>query len=98
MINKFDLEIRIVAFNLAKWLTLAQTERGSAADLRSVHVVGIDVTRRLFVPAESEPDGLLESGMQAVRQALQMNPKTTQVLVRQVEEQIGTATSLESNQ
>ena len=97
-IHKLDLEIRIVASNLAKWLTLAQTAQGSGADLKRVLVVGICGTGRMVVFREPAPNGSLASRMGAVRQALQKNPNATEALSCLLEERMDTVTSLECTQ
>ena len=97
-ISKFDLEIRIVASNLAKWLALAQTAQGSGAGLRSVHVVGIGGTDRMLVLTDPTSDGSVEAGMEVVRQALHEHPNEAEVLARLLEECIAASSSHESTQ
>ena len=92
-ISKFDLEIRIVASNLAKWLALAQTAQGSVAGLRSVHVVGLDGTDRMLVLSNAKPDRSLKAGMEVVRKALHEHPYEAEVLARLLEEFIDGSTS-----
>ena len=92
-IDKLDLEVRIAASNLAKWLSLAQTAQGSEAGLRSVHVVGIDGHDRMVVLQPCAVDQSLEARMDAVRAILDNSPDTPEVLGRLLEDYIDRATS-----
>ena len=97
-IDSFDLEIRIVAVNLARWLALAQTAQGSAVGLRSVHVVGIDGRDRMVVLGWRPPDRPVAASMDAVRGILDKDPNAPEVLGRLLEEYIHSATAAEHNQ
>ena len=79
-LRKFDLELRIVAGNLAKWLALAKTKQDRSADLRSVHVVGIDGRERVIVVRRDRPNPLLETRLNAVRAALENDAHALEVL------------------
>ena len=78
--DKFDFEIRVVAGSLAKWLALATTKEARSADLRSVHVVGIDGQERVVVVRRDRPNPLLETQLNAVREALGNEPQAMEVL------------------
>ncbi len=98
MIDKFDLEIRVVAANLAKWLALAQTAQGNTVGLKSVHVVGIDGRDRMIVLGKHPPNGPVEASMDAIRGMLDDDPSAPEVLGRLLEEYIDHATSTEDIQ
>lgn len=79
-LRKFDLEIQIVAGNLARWLALAKSKQDGSTDLRSVHVVGIDGREQVIVVRRDRPNPLLETRLNAVRAALGNGPHTLEVL------------------
>ena len=79
-LDKFDFEIRVVAGNLAKWLALARTKHARSADLKSVHVVGIDGREQVVVVRRDRPNPLLETRLRAVREALGHDPRAMEVL------------------
>ncbi len=79
-LDKFDFEIHVVAGSLAKWLALATTKEERSADLRSVHVVGIDGQERVVVVRRDRPNPLIETRLNAVREALGNDPKAVEVL------------------
>lgn len=87
-IHEFDLQVRIFASNLAKWLALAQTAQGSGTRLRSVHVVGIDGNDRMLVLREQADCQALRSRIDAVRDLLDDDPDAPQILGRLLEEYI----------
>ena len=87
-IDEFDLEVRIIASNLAKWLSLAQTAQGSGAGLKSVHVVGIDGSDRMVVLREQADGDALRSRINAVREVLGNAPDAPHILGRLLEEYI----------
>ncbi len=87
-IDEFDLQIRIIASNLAKWLALAQTAQGSGAGLKSVHVVGIDGNDRMVVLREQADGQALRSRIDALRDLLGNDPDAPQILGRLLEEYI----------
>ena len=71
----------VVAGNLAKWLALARTGRARSADLKSVHVVGIDGREQVVVVRRDRPNPLLETTVEhAVREALGNDPRAMEVL------------------
>ena len=80
MLDKFDFEIRVVAGSLAKWLALATTKEARSADLRSVHVVGIDGQERVVVVRRDRPNPFLETQLNAVREALGNDSQAIEVL------------------
>ena len=69
-IDRFEFEIRVVAGNLTRWLALARTRNARSADLRSVHVVGVDGRERVVVVRRDRPNPLLRVRLGAVREAL----------------------------
>ena len=79
-LDKFDFEIRVVAGSLAKWLALATTKEARSEDLRSVHVVGIDGQERVVVVRRDRPNPLIETRLNAVREALGSDPQAVEVL------------------
>ena len=79
-LRKFDLEIRIVAGKLARWLALARSEQDHGTDLRSVHVVGIDGREEVIVVRRDRPNPLHEEYLSAVRAALGSGPHALEVL------------------
>ena len=79
-LRKFDLEIRLVAGNLARWLALAESDQDRSTDLRSVHVVGIDGREQVIVVRRDRPNPFLETRLNAVRAALGNGPHTLEVL------------------
>ena len=79
-LDKFEFEIRVVAGNLAKWLTLARTRQSRSEDLRSVHVVGIDGCEQVVFVRRDRPNPLLETQLSAVRKALGNAPQAMEVL------------------
>ena len=77
--GEFDLEVRKIAADLAKWLALAQTAHGGATGLTSVHLVGIDgSTRTLALDPGISPS--IEHAMEAIRTTLRGSPAPEQVL------------------
>ena len=86
-IDEFDLQVRIIAANLAKWLSLAQTAQGETG-LKSVHVVGIDGNDRMVVFREQSDGRALRSRIDAVRDVLGNDSETLQILGRLLEEYI----------
>ena len=87
-IDEFDLQVRIIASNLAKWLALAQTAQGSGTRLKSVHVVGIDGNDRMVVLPQQDDGHALRSRIDAVRDLLGDDPDAPQILGRLLEEYI----------
>ena len=79
-LDSFDFEIRIVAGNLARWLALARTGQTRGADLKSVHVLGIDGREQTVVVRRERPNPHLETRLKAVREALGNDPNTMEVL------------------
>ena len=88
-IDEFDLQVRIIASNLAKWLALAQTAQGSGTRLKSVHVVGIDGNDRMVVLREQADWQTLRSRIDAVRELLGHDPDAPQILGRLLDEYVG---------
>ena len=96
-IDKFDLDVRVLSGNLTRWLALAQSAQGSAVDLRSVHVVGIDGHDRMVVlkyPTEQQ----VEVSMDAVRGVLGKDPNAPEVLGLLLEEYIDRTAAVEDDQ
>ena len=87
-IDEFDLQVRIIASNLAKWLALAQTAQGSDTGLKSVHVVTIDGNDRMLVLREQADGHALRSRIDAVRDLLGDDPDAPQILGRLLDEYI----------
>lgn len=85
-IDEFDLQVRIIATNLAKWLALAQTAQGSGTRLKSVHVVGIDGNDRMVVLHERLDGHGFRSRIDAVRDLLGNDPDAPQILGHLLEE------------
>ena len=79
-LHKFNLEIRIAAGNLARWLTLAKSKQDRSSELRSVHIVGIDGREQVIVVRRDRPNPFLETRLNAVRAALGNGPHTLEVL------------------
>ena len=88
MIDDFHLEVRTIASNLAKWLSLVQAAHGSRASLRSVHVVGIDGRDRMVVLTKRPHDQSLGQRIEAVRALLGDDPDGLEILGRLLEEYI----------
>ena len=80
MLGEFDFEIGVVAGNLAKWLALASNGQARSADLKSVHVVGIDGQEQVVVVRRDRPNPLLEKRLRAVRKALGNERRAMEVL------------------
>lgn len=87
-INQLDMQARIIASSLAKWLSLIQTAQGSGRALRSVHVVGTDGRDRMVVLADRIPNQGFRSRIDAVRDFLGTNPDALEILGRLLEEYI----------
>ena len=87
-IDEFDLQVRIIAANLAKWLALAQTAQGGETRLKSIHVVGIDGNDRMVVLREETEGHALRSRIDAVRDLLGNDPNAPQILGHLLEEYI----------
>ena len=97
-IDRFDLEVRVIAGNLTRWLAMAQTAQGSAVGLRSVHVVDIDGHDRMVVLKRQPPDRKVEAIMDAVRGVLDKDSSAPEVLGRLLEEYLDRAAAEEDNQ
>ena len=80
MFEKFAFEIREVAEILLKWLIIVGAGETQNADLRSVHVVGVDGREKVVVVRLDRPNPLLESRLSAVREVLGNVPETMEVL------------------
>ena len=63
-LHKFDFEIRVVAGNLARWLALASSRQARSADLRSVHVVGVNGREQVVVVRRDRPNPLLQTRLE----------------------------------
>ena len=87
-IDEFDLQVRIIASNLAKWLSLAQTAQGSEAGLKSVHVVDINGNDRMVVLREQSDRQAFRSRVDAVRDLIGNDPDTPQILGHLLQEYI----------
>ena len=85
-IDQFDLDVRIIAANLAKWLTLAQSVRGSGAGLRSVHLVDIDGRDRVVVLRGQPNDPALSARVDAIRELLGEDAQVPHILGHLLEE------------
>ena len=79
-LNKFNYEIRVISRNLEKWLALTKTGQKRSADLRSVHIVGIDGNEEVVVVRRDHPNPVLSTRLCAVRKALGDEPRAIEVL------------------
>ena len=81
-LDKFDLEIRNVAGNLAKWLALARTRQSLTSDLKSIHVVSIDGHEKVLVVRRDRPNPYLERQLSDIRKMLGNDPQAIEVLAQ----------------
>lgn len=81
-LDKFDLEIRKVAGNLAKWLALARTRQSRSSDLKSIHVVSMDGREKVLVIRRDRPNPHLERQLSDVRKMLGNSPEAIEVLAQ----------------
>ena len=78
--HKFNVEIRGVARRLAMWFSLVGTSQAHSTDLRSIHVVRFDGHQQVLLIHPDEPNPLLDSRLNAVREALGDEPTPVEVL------------------
>ena len=78
--HKFNVEIRGVARRLAMWFSLVGTSQAHSTDLRSIHVVRFDGHEQVLLIHPDEPNPLLDSRLNAVREALGDEPTPVEVL------------------
>ncbi len=81
-LDKFKYEIRDVAKNLTKWLVLTNSPLQSAADLKSVHVVGVDGREQILIVRSDRPNDQLETRLNIVREALGDDPQAMEILAQ----------------
>ena len=79
-LNRFQMEIRALAGNLARWRALTEGQPARTQDLRSVHVVGLDGRERVVVVHRDRPNPRLQVRLDAVREALGNEPQAVEVL------------------
>jgi len=79
-LRRFDVEIRLVADSLARWLALASNSGAKSRDMRSVHIVRTDGRERVLVVRPNRTNPTLEARLHVVRKALGREPNALEVL------------------